>query len=662
MSDGELLPWERPDGDPVGTGICLSGGGLRAASFGLGALQALQEDRGLLYGPRAADHLAVVSGGSYIAASAMLSAPHSTPEMPPVATGAPEASHITGHARYLIEDGRLRTGWRFGWRIVVASAASALLLTWTGFILADLAVILAEAHDGLDVTGPDGWFAYLLAIACVAALGASGTSEGPRQYALVVVGLGGVVIAAPGMLGQIERTEWLDRPAWWLEHGAVAGGVVVVYAIGSAAPYVRQSTATVANCVTQTLLRLVFVALNCWAIAAIAPHLRSVLNGEDVGLSSALLLVVSLVGGLWASYVHDVVSLHRPYRDLAARCFGVRRRGSEVDVVTPPTAASVSDLAPPSDPQRRHPRLLVCATANLRGRRGACAPFVISHDRTGLAGVEDASFATGKLELGRARASILGRKVEPELSLMSAVAMTGAAIAPTMGSMTVVGARPFLVLLNLRLGVWLPNPLSPARRDVVDMRPRRPSRLSARRDEHGKLGPGASAVVAELLGAHSSNARRIYVTDGGHYDNLGLLALLRARCAEIWSVDVYNKRTRLARQLDTVIALAREELGVVIELDTSMFELASGATQVAKNCWAQGLIRYPDSSVPGRLTVVKLALTSTTPQDVAAYRSRDRRFPYHSTMAQWYGSERFEQYRALGHHNAMVASCAAGPA
>ncbi|MEA2472062.1 MAG: hypothetical protein QOE38_3061, partial [Thermoleophilaceae bacterium] len=54
------------------TGICLSGGGLRAASFALGVLQVLQRERGLLYGPRSADWLAAVSGGSYVAGAHVL--------------------------------------------------------------------------------------------------------------------------------------------------------------------------------------------------------------------------------------------------------------------------------------------------------------------------------------------------------------------------------------------------------------------------------------------------------------------------------------------------------------------------------------------------------------------------------------------------------------
>src|SRR5256885_2820146 len=148
----ELLPWERTDGEPSGTGICLSGGGLRAASFSMGAIQALQEKLGLLYGPQPAKFLAVVSGGSYTGAAALLSAANSTTACPPLDPASPEAAHIISSGRYLIEDGA-RGFWRFLWRFLVSSLASALLMTWTGFIMVDVAVTL---HPYRVTPSPDG--------------------------------------------------------------------------------------------------------------------------------------------------------------------------------------------------------------------------------------------------------------------------------------------------------------------------------------------------------------------------------------------------------------------------------------------------------------------------------------------------------------------------
>ena len=85
--------------------ICCSGGGIRSASFCLGALQRLQSS-GLLARARL---IMSVSGGSYIAASRALVAAdlaHSgAPAAEPAyAPGTPEEQHLRDNTHYLIPD------------------------------------------------------------------------------------------------------------------------------------------------------------------------------------------------------------------------------------------------------------------------------------------------------------------------------------------------------------------------------------------------------------------------------------------------------------------------------------------------------------------------------------------------------------------------------
>ncbi len=221
-----------------------------------------------------------------------------------------------------------------------------------------------------------------------------------------------------------------------------------------------------------------------------------------------------------------------------------------------------------------------------------------------------------------------------------------------------IGARPLLALLNLRLGVWIPNPLSSVRRSVVEARPARPPWWSAKRKEYGKLGPGFEALMGEFFGLHGEDARRVFVTDGGHYDNLGLLTLLRARCRVIWCVDAYHGRKHLGRQLDWVIALARDELSVQITIDTSRFAQVPGSDHLSQHAVAVGTIAYPDTSQRGTLVVLKLALTPQSPASLHSFREEDRRFPYQSTGRQWLNEQQFEHYRQLGNHVASQAATA----
>ena len=120
----------------------MSGGGLWAACFSFGVLQALQEKRGLVYGATSARYLAAVSGGSYIAATYVLGARHRAfhPEcyaiIPPLAEGSPEARYVMSHGRYLA-----RKRLRFGGFIVLNVFALLVLFIYAGTMLADFAVI-----------------------------------------------------------------------------------------------------------------------------------------------------------------------------------------------------------------------------------------------------------------------------------------------------------------------------------------------------------------------------------------------------------------------------------------------------------------------------------------------------------------------------------------
>ena len=72
------LPWERESG-AAGVGICLSGGGVRAAAFAFGAVQTLQEDLQLLRGPDVPIFSWAFQAGSYVAAATTVIASQQAP-------------------------------------------------------------------------------------------------------------------------------------------------------------------------------------------------------------------------------------------------------------------------------------------------------------------------------------------------------------------------------------------------------------------------------------------------------------------------------------------------------------------------------------------------------------------------------------------------------
>jgi len=277
-------------------------------------------------------------------------------------------------------------------------------------------------------------------------------------------------------------------------------------------------------------------------------------------------------------------------------------------------------------PARTWPCLIVCAAANVSdpaatppGRHVTSFTFSarsIGGPLTGAMRTKDFEEAFDGSSRERRRR---------DMTLPSAVAMSGAAIAPSMGKLT---SRPltFLVALaNIRLGVWVPNP----RR----VRERRGSR-------YGR--PRPSYLIRELIGRNRVDAKYLFVTDGGHYENLGLVELLRRGCTDIYCFDASDDGKFSV--LGDAVALARSELGVQIDIDPSKLAPEEG---IAADNVAVGSIRYRGGR-EGVLIYARCVLTEKAPWDVVAHQRLDPSFPHNSTVDQLYTDQKFESYRALG--------------
>lgn len=658
------LPWERSEGPPAGAGVCLSGGGLRAAAFAMGAVQALQYHRGLLFGARCAKHLAVVSGGSYLAATQILNSRDDVGGEPPLAETTGEAHHVVTHGEYLKGAKELGTIALWG---ILNLAAFAALFVWAGVLLRAVAEAVYATNISLLEPPADDVALYAVAVLALVVGGrmlflrAAYMAGTGIRWVRLYLGAALLAAGAPSIVVAMERAAPLSDRHWWTQGlrlpialGACA--VVVGLALGTARLWPHALPARAAA----WLAARVPAVIGAVAFALTATALYSRIAREDSG---AELLVLGVFAGLpIVERIAVYVSLHRLYRDRLATCFAVRRDGSLVE----PDDQRLSELAPP-EPGSAHsfPRLLICATANvkwirteparaprvteLRERR-LFASFVYSHDRCGLPGVADASFRTEDLE--RLESPTGPWRREQFVRLLDGVASTGAAVSPAMGRKTSDVLRPIFALTNLRLGRWLPNPLSARiREEVKTSRPRR--RLL--------LGDGYDEFVPELFGLHYADAARVYVSDGGHYDNLGLLALLQARCAEIWCVDSQADAKGEASQLRGVLDLAADELKVKVP---DSFKSALGSIAATDGVLGAGHVigelEYNGGGTV-KVVVIKLGLTQATLAEFADYRARDKPFPYHDTFkppwkVMWYSQARMDAYRCIGYANALAAS------
>lgn len=663
-------------GSPGDRGICVSGGGLRAASFGLGALQALQEERGLLRGEESARYLSAVSGGSYIAGAYTLlncgdrirpagsedgghgGAP-GVGEDAPFAPGSPEVEHLRRHCSYMVEDGGMTMSAILAGLMVLNLVAVVAIVAFAGAYIGIAAHSFgAMLPDLLDPAGGALWVQWTAAATCLGCillvsrlLGGPKppVKTGKRALAEYLVAAAVGLLCAHALVVRLVAIPVLSSPAWLIDNAvAVAVGLgALVAAIGLTALLGRRFRHVAllqrlvrlgTGLLTLRLVQAIGLLIVCWQAVWVYEHYQA--GSSPLAL---LVIVFAIAGPKIVSRLVDRASPHHVYRDLLNRCFSVIRRPGG-DAVRPldPRAVRLSDLEPPARfGPNSFPELLICAAVNVSDVGATPAgsnalSLVFTPSEMTVPAVPDATLAIADLERLR-RPTDLWRGWGLAVNLASAIAMTGAALSPAMGKRTRSDLRAFFATLNIRLGVWLPNPLNAEVREKIETR-------------EARIKVGTGELVRELFGLHSEDSDKIYVTDGGHYDNLGLVELLRRRCEEIWCIDASGDRPGRATALAEALLTASGELGVEVEIDLDAFERRPGSSVFApdvKATHATGEIHYRDGST-GTLTVIKLGIAERTPPELREYRRTDRPFPYHSTINQVYRAERFDAYRALG--------------
>jgi hypothetical protein len=166
----------------------------------------------------------------------------------------------------------------------------------------------------------------------------------------------------------------------------------------------------------------------------------------------------------------------------------------------------------------------------------------------------------------------------------------------------------------------------------------------------------------------------VYVTDGGHYENLGLVEVLRRRADEIVCFDAAGDTTDTFGTLADAMRLARAELGVEIDIDPSAMRARKEDEQsdpdLIKGQSTLGVevatIYYPPAIVDGKeepaktgwLVFAKLCVPDRAPFDVRDLARTLPNFPTHPTLDQLYTDQKFEAYRALGQYLGLQASVA----
>ncbi len=221
-----------------------------------------------------------------------------------------------------------------------------------------------------------------------------------------------------------------------------------------------------------------------------------------------------------------------------------------------------------------------------------------------------------------------------QASLGTAMAISGAAASPNMGYHTSFPLALLMTVFNVRLGWWLANP----RHNYCS----------------GRTGPkvGVFYLLCELFGLTNDKRGYVYLSDGGHFENLGLYELVKRRCRYVVACDASQDRELDFCALGNAIEKCRTDFGIEIELDVDDIAKIDESGHSDRH-FVVGKIHYERVDRKGHvgtLVYVKASLTGDEPIDIGGYRSTHTQFPHQSTADQFFDETQFECYRKLGEH------------
>jgi hypothetical protein len=270
------------------------------------------------------------------------------------------------------------------------------------------------------------------------------------------------------------------------------------------------------------------------------------------------------------------------------------------------------------------------------------------------------------------------------LPLGSWVGISGAAFSTGIGMRTSLGLSLLCGLGNVRLGRWWDSGIH---------RDKSGGKLGLSLEKFlARVFPVQAYLLDEFLARFPGTARRHwYLSDGGHFENMGGYELVRRRLDRIVIVDGEQDDGYTFEGLANLIRKARLDFGAEIEfldedeLDDevpgpvrrefgTLQQLRRGkwqeekekdgskgrrGTLLAEDPEGQSLahaalarITYssPDGPAESRLLYIKPTLTGDEPADLTEYHKNHSAFPHESTLDQFFDEAQWESYRKLGQH------------
>jgi Patatin-like phospholipase len=628
----EETPEEALKRQPFATGLAISGGGIRSATFGLGVLAALAR-RNLLY---QFDYLSTVSGGGYLGSflTTFLSAPDSSAKSGSSADGAPPAQrveiglcrsdlpfkrdegeaaalrHVRHHSKYLAT-GRLWERLQMAFAQVYGMAMNGLGFAWLAFVAAFAEFLIRR------IPGPD-WRTGVAVLAIVLLSTPflvplirrrNPASAWPDR---IVAGPFVLLLGLLAWHGLGLLHDCLRRPEYLILFAAVPLLASAILALAGNLPAPVRGVLIVLSVIAAPLL---FLGIELAAFCFIA--------GAGFGIFIAIVVTVAGLLLFWWLFDINSTSPHRLYKKKLGEAYLVQP-GENVGA---PMRENVSVKLSACDPLARAPYHLVNCALNVPGSQnsqmqGRLTDFFLfskafcGSPLTGYRATGDWESLDGTLDLG------------------TAMAISGAAAAPQMGLGTIKNLSFWLALFNVRLGYWIRNPLTKPGRTVPP--------------------PGLTYLLDEMFGWANEERAYINVSDGGHIENLGVYELLRRRCKYIVAIDGEQDEKMTFQGLTTLLRLAYIDFGIRIDVGLDALRLATSGFSYSHFVFCR--IHYPKGQRDGPdedygyLLYVKLSLTGNEGEFLRRYKLDEPAFPHTSTGNQFFTEAQFEAYRSLGEH------------
>ena len=273
------------------------------------------------------------------------------------------------------------------------------------------------------------------------------------------------------------------------------------------------------------------------------------------------------------------------------------------------------------------------------------------------------------------------------LTLGQWIGISGAAFSTGIGARTNFGLAFLAGILNVRLGHWWDSGVNPSKRDV---------------GKSVKDGPATCVfqylfrvqsylldeLIARFRGVHRE---RWYLSDGGHFENLGAYELIRRRVRLIVVVDAEADPDYRFEGLGNLVRKARVDFEAEIEFLCSdkldklrdkheWMRYYGSLDMIRRGCpddesegsgramnrlrrifvapdrrrpslahVALATVRYEGCRTPTSLFVyVKPSLLGDEPADIAHYHEAHPDFPQQTTTDQFFDEAQWESYRKLG--------------